>query len=89
MHTEEKYYAIEYFVVTGINNSDDGHWDQLTDTWDIPLHFDDAEEALYRAKEIAIQGMWGQPIKLRVMKYIKTTNSWYIGGFEPEDYYQK
>lgn len=87
MHTEEKYYVIEYFV--GFENSDDGHWEELTDTFANPYHFDDAEEALAKAEEIARQGMWGQPIKLRVMKYIKTTNSWYIGGFEPEDHYQK
>jgi hypothetical protein len=87
MHTEEKYYVIEYFV--GRDSSDDGDWSTLTDTFAYPYRFDEAENALAKAKEIAIQGKWGQPIKLRVMKYIHTTNRWYIGGFDPEDHYQK
>ena len=87
MHEEEKYYTIEYFV--GFENSDDGHWEELTDVFLNPYHFDDAAAALAKAAEIARQGRWGQPIKLRVMKYIKTVNSWKLREFEPKDYYEK
>lgn len=87
MHTEEKYYTIEYLV--GLDGSEDRDWEYLTDSSLSLYRFDEAENALAKAEEIARQGKWGQPIKLRVMKYIKTTNSWYIGGFEPEDYHQK
>ena len=87
MHSEEKYYVIEYFV--GRDSSDDGNWSTLTDTFANPYHFDDASAALAKAEDIARQGKWGQPIKLRVMKYIHTTNRWYIGGFDPEDHYEK
>ena len=87
MHEEEKSYVIEYFV--GFENSDDGHWEDLTDTFANPYHFDEAAVALVKAKEIARQGKWGQPIKLRVMKYIKTVNSWKLREFEPKDYYKE
>lgn len=88
MHTEEKYYTIEYY--TGPLDSKDTHdWVQLYDTFDYPYRFDEVEEALVKAKEIAIQGKWGQPIKLRVMKYAMMANSWKLREFEPKDYYKK
>ena len=86
MHKEEKYYAIEYLV--GPDSTKNGDWAELSDFF-TDYRFDEAENALVKAAEIARQGKWGQPIKLRVMKYIKTVNSWYIGGFDPEDHYQK
>lgn len=86
MHKEEKYYAIEYLAGSDINK--DGDWAELCDFL-TDYRFDEAEAAISKATEIARQGKWGQPIKLRVMKYIKTVNSWYIGVFEPEDYYEK
>lgn len=85
MHEEEKYYTIEYYG--GVNDPDD--WTKLMDTFGYPYHFDDADAAISKATEIAMQGKWGQPIKLRVMKYIKTVNSWNIREFDPKDFYQK
>ena len=87
MHEEEKYYTIEYLV--GMDSSEDRDWEYLTDSSLSLYRFDDAAEALAKAGEIARQGKWGQPIKLRVMKYIKTVNSWKLREFEPEDYYKK
>ena len=86
MHKEEKYYAIEYLV--GPDSTKDSDWAELSDLL-TDYRFDEAEAAIIKATQIARQGKWGQPIKLRVMKYIKTVNSWYIGGFDPEDHYQK
>lgn len=86
MHTEEKYYAIEYLV--GPDSAKDGDWAELSDFL-TDYRFDEAEAAITKAMQIATLGKWGQPIKLRVMKYIKTVNSWNISEFNPEDYYKK
>lgn len=87
MHEEETYYTIEYLV--GLNGSSNEDWEYLSDSSLKLYRFDDAAEALAKAGEIARQGKWGQPIKLRVMKYNKMVNSWKLREFEPKDYYTK
>lgn len=87
MHEEEKYYTIEYLA--GRDSSDDGDWTVLTDTFGNPYQFEEASAALAKAGDIARQGKWGQPIKLRVMKCAIMINKWKLREFEPEDYYEK
>ena len=88
MHEEKKYYTIEYY--TGPEDSLDTHdWVELIDTFGNPHRFDDAESALAKAEDIANQGKWGQPIRIRVMKYIQIINSWQLREFSPEEYHHK
>lgn len=88
MHEEKKYYTIEYY--TGPEDSLDTHdWVEMICSFGYPYRFDDVESALAKAKEIAIQGKWGQPIRLRVMQCIQIINRWQLREFSPEEYYQK
>ena len=85
MYEEEKYYTIEYYG--GVDNPE--YWVKLLDTFGYPYHFDEAEAAISKATAVAMQGKWGQPIKLRVMKYIKKVEFWKVQEFDPKDYYEK
>lgn len=88
MYEEEKFYIIEYY--TGEEDSLYTHdWTTLFDTFGQPYRFDKAESALDKAKEICEVGRWGQPIRVRVMKYIIRTESWQIGEFDPKEHHKK
>jgi hypothetical protein len=87
MYEEEKFYVIEYY--TGEEDSLSHDWTTLFDTFGEPYRFNTAEAALDKAKEIAEQGRWGQPIRVRVMKYIIRTEGWQIGEFDPKEHYRK
>lgn len=88
MYEEYKYYNIEYLTGSEVS-TDTRVWVELEDTFSNPYRFDEAYAAMIKAKEIATEGKWGQPITLRVMKYIKKIENWHICYLNPKDYYNR
>ena len=91
MDVDQYYYVIEFYTgyITSKSEEVISEWDELLDVFGRGYKFNDEKAAIRKAIEISKQGMWGQPIRLRVMKRIVKIVSEQICELDPDCYYIK
>jgi hypothetical protein len=91
LNTETQFYCIEFYAGYADHNTEKVtyRWEELQDPFGNEYRFKDEQTAIHKAMEIAKEGRWGHPIKLRVIRRVIKVESWFIHELDPKDYYVK